>query len=216
MKKTWADWGDSTEERLANVLGAFSGLSNQMQAITDQRFANEQMNIDNTMLKEIEAIKAMGLTEEEEIKRIQEVEAEADKQSKEVAKKQAKANKKFAVFNALIGGAQAVINALANVPAPGNVPFSIVVGALAATQAAAIAAAPLPALAEGGLAFGPTAALVGDNPGANVDPEVIAPLSKLQGMMGAGTQKIIVEGVIRGEDIYLINEAQTIKQKRLF
>ncbi len=34
-------------------------------------------------------------------------------------------------------------------------------------------------IAEGGLATGPTMALVGDNRNARVDPEVIAPLSKL-------------------------------------
>lgn len=40
----------------------------------------------------------------------------------------------------------------------------------------------VPALAMGGLAYGPTLAMVGDNPGAASDPEVIAPLSKLQSM----------------------------------
>lgn len=38
-------------------------------------------------------------------------------------------------------------------------------------------------LAAGGLAFGPTLAIVGDNVGARNDPEVIAPLSKLTAMM---------------------------------
>lgn len=41
----------------------------------------------------------------------------------------------------------------------------------------------LPPLAKGGLAFGPTLALVGDNPSASIDPEVISPLSKLKGIM---------------------------------
>ena len=41
----------------------------------------------------------------------------------------------------------------------------------------------LPKLAEGGLAFGPTMATVGDNRNARVDPEVIAPLSKLKNML---------------------------------
>lgn len=43
-----------------------------------------------------------------------------------------------------------------------------------------------PKLAKGGLAFGPTYAMVGDNPNAGVDPEVIAPLSKLKDMMVGG------------------------------
>ena len=38
----------------------------------------------------------------------------------------------------------------------------------------------IPKLAKGGLAYGPTLAMVGDNKGASADPEVIAPLSKLQ------------------------------------
>ena len=41
----------------------------------------------------------------------------------------------------------------------------------------------VPALATGGLAYGATYAMVGDNPNARVDPEVIAPLSKLQAML---------------------------------
>ena len=41
----------------------------------------------------------------------------------------------------------------------------------------------VPALANGGLAYGPTYAMVGDNPNAGTDPEVIAPLSKLQAML---------------------------------
>lgn len=39
-------------------------------------------------------------------------------------------------------------------------------------------------LAKGGLAFGKTSAIVGDNPNAASDPEVIAPLSKLKTMLG--------------------------------
>lgn len=44
----------------------------------------------------------------------------------------------------------------------------------------------VPKLANGGLAYGPTYAMVGDNPNAGTDPEVIAPLSKLQAMLPAG------------------------------
>ena len=44
----------------------------------------------------------------------------------------------------------------------------------------------VPALATGGLAYGKTLALVGDNPNAIADPEVIAPLSKLQAMLPSG------------------------------
>lgn len=62
-----------------------------------------------------------------------------------------------------------------------------------------------PALANGGLAYGPTMAMVGDNRNASVDPEVIAPLSKLKQMMGGG-QQVVVTGRIQGQDILLSNE----------
>jgi hypothetical protein len=63
-----------------------------------------------------------------------------------------------------------------------------------------------PPLASGGLAFGPTLALVGDNRNASVDPEVIAPLSKLKAMMGGGNQNITVTGRLSGADLLISNE----------
>ena len=70
-----------------------------------------------------------------------------------------------------------------------------------------------PALAKGGLAFGPTMAMVGDNQNASVDPEVIAPLSKLQSMMGG--QAVQVTGKISGRDILLTSERNAIDRNRV-
>jgi tape measure domain-containing protein len=66
-----------------------------------------------------------------------------------------------------------------------------------------------PKLAEGGLAFGPTMATVGDNRNAGVDPEVIAPLSKLKSMMGDMGVGGTLETRISGNDlIILLNRSQ--------
>jgi len=62
----------------------------------------------------------------------------------------------------------------------------------------------LPALAEGGLAFGPTTALIGDNKNARIDPEVVAPLSKLRDMLGSGSTNVY--GRISGDDIVISND----------
>lgn len=51
----------------------------------------------------------------------------------------------------------------------------------------------LPRLASGGLATAPTLAMVGDNRNALSDPEVISPLSKLQGMIDSGSSAESVE-----------------------
>jgi tape measure domain-containing protein len=66
-----------------------------------------------------------------------------------------------------------------------------------------------PKLAEGALAFGPTMATVGDNRNARVDPEVIAPLSKLKSMMGDMGVGGTLETRISGNDlIILLNRSQ--------
>ncbi|MGM1047599.1 MAG: phage tail protein [Bacillota bacterium] len=49
----------------------------------------------------------------------------------------------------------------------------------------------IPKLAKGGLAYGPTLAMVGDNKGAAADPEVISPLSTLQDMLGSSNQAVV-------------------------
>jgi hypothetical protein len=61
----------------------------------------------------------------------------------------------------------------------------------------------VPALAQGGVAYGPTMAMIGDNRNAAIDPEVVAPLSKLRDMMGGN--QVEVFGRIQGNDIYLSN-----------
>ena len=60
--------------------------------------------------------------------------------------------------------------------------FGIAMGFVTAMQAAT-AAAGIPMLAEGGIASGPTLAMVGEYAGAKGNPEVIAPLDKLRGML---------------------------------
>lgn len=70
----------------------------------------------------------------------------------------------------------------------------------------------IPALANGGLAFGPTTALVGDNRNARIDPEVIAPLSKLKDMMSSNAVEVF--GRISGSDIYLSNTRTTTDRQR--
>lgn len=71
-------------------------------------------------------------------------------------------------------------------------------------------------LATGGLAYGPTLAIVGDNPGASSDPEVVAPLSKLRNYMG-GQQLELVGGVtfeLRGDTARAILNRENVRLNR--
>jgi len=85
-------------------------------------------------------------------------------------------------------------------------------GKLASAAADKAISENMPALAEGGLAFGPTTALVGDNRNASIDPEVIAPLSKLRDMLGGSTS---VHGRISGDDI-LISNSRAMRDRNRF
>lgn len=73
-----------------------------------------------------------------------------------------------------------------------------------------------PKLASGGLAYGPTLAVVGDNRGAASDPEVIAPLSKLRNYIG-GQQLELVGGVafeLRGDVAKAILDRENVRINR--
>lgn len=76
------------------------------------------------------------------------------------------------------------------------------------------------AFANGGIVSGPTMGLVGEYPGARSNPEVIAPLDKLQNMIGGGrgTQNINVGGQIRleGQDLLIAIERANETAGRIY
>lgn len=65
----------------------------------------------------------------------------------------------------------------------------------------------IPKLASGGLATAPTLAMVGDNRNASVDPEVIAPLSKLTSMLGSTDPAVLS---LLGEILEAIKDKRTV------
>ena len=81
-----------------------------------------------------------------------------------------------------------------------------------------LASLPKPkALASGGIAYGPTLALVGEYAGASSRPEVIAPLDKLQSLIrpaGFSTDGLYLETKIRGRDVYGALECVEHERKR--
>lgn len=73
-------------------------------------------------------------------------------------------------------------------------------------------------LATGGLAYGPTLAVVGDNPGASSDPEVVAPLSKLRSYMGGGQSIELVGDVafqIHGDSLRAVLNREQVRLNRM-
>jgi hypothetical protein len=70
----------------------------------------------------------------------------------------------------------------------------------------------IPMLAEGGIATGPTLAMIGEGRG----PEAVIPLDKLEGMLGGGFggQNVVVTGRIQGSDILISSERAQRERSR--
>ncbi len=97
----------------------------------------------------------------------------------------------------------------------------VALGAGIATTAAGSALINLanrpPKLAKGGLAYGPTLAVVGDNPNAASDPEVIAPLSKLKSIGGINRLELTgeVEWKLSGSSLRAVLNKENFRLSRL-
>ena len=93
--------------------------------------------------------------------------------------------------------------------------FGIAMGFTSAMMAA-VTAAGLPMLAEGGVATGPTLAMVGEYAGAAGNPEVIAPLDKLRGMLApsGGVDFGSLEFKIKGRTLVaILDKENNIKSR---
>lgn len=71
------------------------------------------------------------------------------------------------------------------------------------------------AFAEGGIVSGPTLGLVGEYPGASSNPEVIAPLDKLKGMLNMNNNSgFIASTTIQGRDLAIVLERYNKDSRR--
>ena len=111
------------------------------------------------------------------------------------------------------GVATAITTSLKN-PLLSVAPWMIPIIAGAAAGLANTAFSSLvPAFAQGGLVSGPTLGLIGEGSGTSaMNPEVVAPLDKLMGMMGA--TQVDVHGRIQGNNIVLVSDKAEISRQR--
>jgi tape measure domain-containing protein len=190
-------FGDDIAEGIEKGMRAVGALDSLFQTFT----ANRQAAIDQYYNSEKQRIDESRMSEEAKQKAMQKLEEDTDKKRRKLARAQAIREKILGIIQATIATAVNVTKNLAN-PI-----LAAIVGAMGAAQIALIASQKIPALAGGGLAYGPSMAMVGDNRSARVDPEVIAPLSRLEQMLGGmGANQVYVTGRISGKDILLIQE----------
>lgn len=118
---------------------------------------------------------------------------------------------KTAMANAVLIGTNA---AVASGPAGLLTLGPAIAGAMGQVGAAM---AGVTAFANGGIVSGPTMGLVGEYPGAKSNPEVIAPLNKLQSMLDGGGSNVNVSGefVVRGQDLILALQRAEKQKSRI-
>ena len=106
----------------------------------------------------------------------------------------------FALLSAFTGGASGV--------------FAQGVGGLKGFLSTGFGLGGLPMMSNGGLFTGASLAMVGEGSGtSSINPEVVAPLDRLQDMMGA--TQVQVTGKISGRDILLTSERNAIDRNRV-
>lgn len=103
--------------------------------------------------------------------------------------------------------AEAIAGHLKTIFATVPFPFNLALASAAGSVVGSLFNKIIPPFAEGGMVTGATLAMVGEGPGTSaINPEVIAPLDKLQGMIGNAGGQVQVVGKISGSDILLASD----------
>lgn len=125
------------------------------------------------------------------------------------------ASSQVAAANSLEATTNTAVAATGAASAMANIPWVGPSLALAAVAAVLASLMSLPKFASGGLVYGPTLGLMGEYGGASSNPEVIAPLSRLQAILGVGGGgRTQVEFHIKGRELVgILNKQNNIYQR---
>lgn len=94
-----------------------------------------------------------------------------------------------------------------------SIPFVGPIMAVAAVASVIASLTGLPKFADGGIVYGPTIGLMGEYSGAKSNPEVIAPLSKLQGLIGNQGRSEVKFRIEGRELVGILNKQNNIYQR---
>jgi hypothetical protein len=214
IKDVKSKFVDGWKSAVNNVASIISGLVGMITDLFTQQYDTQLMQLDSEYERRKEYIDTHIKDETAKKKAIDKLEADTNKRRKELLRDQAKAQKTASLIQAIVNGALAIVMAYATTPVWLGIVMGTIMAALVAVQIAAIASQPLPALAKGGLATAPTMAIVGDNPNANIDPEVISPLSRLREFFGMNESGLLTARV-SGDDLLFVLDKATVRRGRV-
>jgi len=183
--------------------------------IINQGLDNQMVKLENNYAKESDLIANSGMNSEEQATAQEKLDKKMAREKGKILRKQAIMEKAAAIISATINGAQAITK-VAGQTGIGAIGAAPIIAALVATQIGMIASAPIPAFAQGGLVTGATMGLVGEGRGTTMsNPEVIAPLDKLKGMLGdSGGNSYIPNVTISGDDLLIVFDRANRRKDR--
>ena len=227
MQAMLVDIDKGLSDMAASATAAAATVTAEMEAVKDSfMIAIEPLHVDvvdNTVVK---GLQRMGTAVQDIVKQAQD--SIDSTRQKMAAFGMQMANSFTTMFAQIIEGSfnleEALINMLKKVLAQA-LSLLVVFGIMSAFTGGGFGAAVgglgkfmgaglgIPQFADGGIVSGPVIAQVGEYSGASHNPEVIAPLDKLQSMMGGAS--VQVTGKISGRDILLTSERNAIDRNRV-
>ncbi len=183
--------------------------------IINQGLDNQMVKLENNYAKETELINNSSMNDEQKAAAQKVLDEKMSAEKGKILRKQAIMAKGAALISATINGAEAITK-VAGQTGIGVIGAAPIMSALVGAQIAMIAAAPIPAFAQGGLVTGATMGLVGEGRGTTMsNPEVIAPLDKLKGMLGDSSQQSYIPNVtISGDDLLIVFDRANRRKER--
>lgn len=134
--------------------------------------------------------------------------------TKAMAATKSAASEQVAAANTVEATTNTAVAATGAASAMANIPWVGPALAIAAVASVLASLASLPKFASGALIYGPTVGLVGEYAGASNNPEVIAPLNKLRGILGEGRGRSEVKFRIEGRELVgILNKQNTIYER---
>ena len=132
----------------------------------------------------------------------------------ELAATRIASNAAVSATNAVLSTSNTAAAATAAANSVASTPYVGPALAIAAAEAVYATLSAIPKFAGGALVYGPTVGLMGEYAGASNNPEVIAPLNKLRGILGEGRGRSEVKFRIEGRELVgILNKQNTIYER---
>ena len=205
-----ADGMEKVSSSIIKFADQWEAAINGVFDVISMRLDNQRATVDNDHQKELRNIEQSSMSESQKATAMENLDENTANKLSKIKRKQAKADKMQALFNITLSTAEAVMAAAPN-------PYAMIaMGVLGAAQTALVMSQPIPAFAQGGLVTGATMGLVGEGRGTTMsNPEVIAPLDKLKGMLGdSGGNSYIPNVTISGDDLLIVFDRANRRKDR--